>query len=198
MDDSIESIDDVDELLPSKHDEALIRFVAHLLIRGKTEAEVRRSLVENSLFDSHASPAKWRTLIRQSQIVADDIKWMVVAKAEMDDVEHQRLDSYARRRRAMGRLEAIIESAHQQADSVSKLNSVSFMVGGLLKAQESMDKFTGAQEAAPQVVVNVGYDPLQQFRDVIQKEIQVIDIELDAELVDEDIEEVVETISSEE
>ena len=50
------------------------------------------------------------------------------------------------------------------------------MVGGLVKAQESMDKFTGAQEATPQVVVNVGYDPLQQFREVIQKELEVVDV----------------------
>jgi hypothetical protein len=51
------------------------------------------------------------------------------------------------------------------------------MVGGLIKAQESLDKFTGAQEAAPQVVVNVGYDPLQQFREVIQEELNTIDVE---------------------
>ena len=54
------------------------------------------------------------------------------------------------------------------------------MVGGLMKAQESMDKFTGAQEAVPQVQVNIGYDPLDQFRNVIQVEAnkpkQVIDI----------------------
>ena len=62
------------------------------------------------------------------------------------------------------------------SDSVGKLNQVSFMVGGLIKAQESMDKFTGAQEATPQVVVNVGYDPLTQFREVIQDELEVIDV----------------------
>ena len=49
-----------------------------------------------------------------------------------------------------------------------------------------MDKFTGAQEAAPQVVVNVGYDPLQQFREVIQEEIQVIDIEAEPADADSD------------
>ena len=98
-------------------------------------------------------------------------------KAEMDDIEHQRLDSYARRRRAIGRLEAVIESAHSQADSVGKLNQVSFMVGGLIKAQESLDKFTGAQEAVPQVQINVGYDPMEQFRTVIQDELRTVDIE---------------------
>lgn len=175
--DEIESIDEVDKLVPSKFDEALVRFVAQQLVRGKSEKEVKRALVENSLLNSHASPDKFRVLIRQASIVAEDIRYMVVAKAEMDDIEHQRLDSYARRRRAIGRLEAVIESAHTQADSVNKLNSVSFMVGGLIKAQESLDKFTGAQEAVPQVVVNVGYDPLEQFREVIQDELNTIDVE---------------------
>ena len=53
-----------------------------------------------------------------------------------------------------------------------------------MKAQESMDKFTGAQEAVPQVQVNIGYDPLDQFRNVIQKEANTpptIDIEMDEE-----------------
>lgn len=179
--DDADDIDAVDKLVPSKFDEALVRFIAHQLVRGKSEKEVKRALVENSLLNSRAAPSKFRSLIRQAQIVADDIRYMVVAKAEMDDVEHQRLDSYARRRRAIGRLEAVIESAHTQADSVSKLNSVSFMVGGLIKAQESMDKFTGAQEAVPQVVVNVGYDPMEQFRSVIQDELNTIDIEADTQ-----------------
>ena len=177
MDEEIESVDEIDNLLPSKFDEALVRFVANLLVRGYSEKEVRMKLIENSLFHSRASPSEWRTLIRQSSLVAEDIKYMVVAKAEMDDIEHQRLDSYARRKRA-------IESAHSQADSVSKLNSVSFMVGGLIKAQESMDKFTGAQEAAPQVVVNVGYDPMEQFRTVIQDELRTVDIEADTRPAD--------------
>ena len=58
------------------------------------------------------------------------------------------------------------------------------MVGGLIKAQESMDKFTGAQEAAPQVVVNVGYDPMEQFRTVIQDELRTVDIEADTRPAD--------------
>ena len=169
--------EEIEALVPSNYDEALVRFVAHQMIKGKSEKELKRILTENSLFSSRGPPAEWRSLIRQASIVADDIKWMVVAKAEMDDVEHQRLDSFARRKRAMARLEAVIESAHDQADSVSKLNQVSFMVAGLIKAQESMDSFTGAKEAAPQVVVNVGYDPLAQFREVIQKEIDIVDVE---------------------
>jgi len=38
-----------------------------------------------------------------------------------------------------------------------------------------MDKLTGATDSKPQVVVNIGYDPLEQMRTVIQKE--VVDIE---------------------
>lgn len=173
----MDEVDQADELVPSKHDEALVRFVARQIVNGKSEKEIRQSLDQNRLFSSRAPPAEWRTLIRQAQQTADEIKWMVVAKAEMEDVEHQRLDSFARRKRAMARLEAVIESAHEQSDSVSKLNQVSFMIAGLIKAQESMDSFTGAKEAAPQVQINIGYDPQEQFREVIQKEIEIVDVE---------------------
>ena len=87
----------------------------------------------------------------------------------------------------MARLEAVIESAHEQSDSVSKLNQVSFMIAGLIKAQESMDSFTGAKEAAPQVQINIGYDPQEQFREVIQKEIEIVDVEpVEDDVVDRD------------
>lgn len=152
-------------------DEALVRFIALQLVNGKTEDEVQRELNKNRPFDSRIPPHEWRTLMSKVEGVADDMKALVIARAEMGDVEHQRLDSYARRSRAIRRLESIIDEAHEQADSVGKLNQVSFMVGGLLKAQESLDKFTGAQEAAPQVVVNLGYDPLEQFRSVVQAKI---------------------------
>tara|TARA_Y100000401_G_C8183905_1_gene155374 strand:+ start:67 stop:399 length:333 start_codon:yes stop_codon:yes gene_type:complete len=109
---------------------------------------------------------------------------MVISRAELGSTDYLRLDSYTRRKKNLKRLERIIDKAESEADSVSKLNSVSFMVGGLMKAQESMDKFTGAQEAVPQVQVNIGYDPLDQFRNVIQKEANTpptIDIEMDEE-----------------
>ena len=48
-----------------------------------------------------------------------------------------------------------------------------------------MDKFTGAQEAAPQVQINIGYDPLDQFREVIQMESKVEPIEIEP-IVDEE------------
>tara|TARA_R110001592_G_scaffold102696_2_gene289738 strand:+ start:2124 stop:2732 length:609 start_codon:yes stop_codon:yes gene_type:complete len=178
--------EDIDELegvaaamektIEKKHDETLIRYIATLLVKGKSEREIKRTLNDNSLISSRIAPHDYRSLMRQSAILADDIRWMVVSKAEMEDIEQQRIDSYARRKRALARLEAVVESAHGMSDSVGKLNQVSFMVGGLIKAQESMDKFTGAQEATPQVVVNVGYDPLTQFREVIQDELEVIDV----------------------
>lgn len=178
--------EDIDELegvaeamektIEKKHDEPLIRYVATLMVKGKSEREIIRTLNDNSLISSRISPHDRRALMRQAAILADDIRWMVVSKAEMEDIEQQRIDSYARRKRALARLEAVVESAHSMSDSVGKLNQVSFMVGGLIKAQESMDKFTGAQEATPQVVVNVGYDPLTQFREVIQDELEVIDV----------------------
>ena len=171
----------MDELttIPLADDEALVRWVANLLIHGHRESEIRRRLNENRLIPSRAHPDEWRRLMRAANEVADDMRWLVLAKAELNDGDWLRLDSYARRKRAMARLEAVIESAHGQADSVSKLNSVSFMVGGLLKAQDSMDSFTGAKDSPALVQVNIGYDPLQQFREVIQTEasFEVVDEE---------------------
>ena len=168
-------------LVGQNYDEALIRYVATLLVKGKSESEIRKSLNENSLIPSANALKGFDSLMSQAEQVADEIRWMVVSKAEMEDVEQQRIDSYARRKRVLARLEAVIESAHGQADSVGKLNQVSFMLGGLIKAQESLDKFTGAQDAVPQVVVNVGYDPLQQFREVVQQELNTIDVDVDIE-----------------
>jgi hypothetical protein len=185
-DEDTEDIEEVVEqaeslgLVPT-YDEALVRYIATLLVKGKSESEIWKTLNENSLVSSRVAPQQKKSLMSQAEAVADEIRWMVVSKAEMEDVEQQRIDSYARRKRALSRLEAVIESAHGQADSVGKLNQVSFMVGGLIKAQESLDKFTGAQDAVPQVVVNVGYDPLQQFREVVQQELNTIDIEPDSE-----------------
>lgn len=168
-------------LVGQNYDEALIRYVATLMVKGKSESEIRKSLNENSLIPSANALKGFDSLMSQAEQVADEIRWMVVSKAEMEDVEQQRIDSYARRKRVLARLEAVIESAHGQADSVGKLNQVSFMLGGLIKAQESLDKFTGAQDAVPQVVVNVGYDPLQQFREVVQQELNTIDVDVDIE-----------------
>ena len=85
----------------------------------------------------------------------------------------------------MARLEGLIEKSISESDSVSKMNSTSFMIGGLLKAQNDMDAFTGAKEAAPQVQVNIGYDPMDQFRTVIQAEVSK-PIEAEFEVEDEE------------
>tara|TARA_R110002050_G_C8708607_1_gene495401 strand:- start:266 stop:538 length:273 start_codon:yes stop_codon:yes gene_type:complete len=82
--------------------------------------------------------------------------------------------------------EGIVHQAHSLADNVSKLNNVSFMVQGLVKQQDAMDKMSGAQDAKPQVVVNIGYDPVEQFRQVVQEELRTIDI--DAEVIGADSE----------
>jgi hypothetical protein len=171
------------ELIPH-NDDALVRWVAMLLIEGKTESQIRRSLSENSIFHSPLPPEQWNQLMLSSSTAAKDMRSMVISRAELGSTDFLRLDSYTRRKKNLHRLERIIDRAESEADSVSKLNSVSFMVGGLVKAQESMDKFTGAQEAVPQVQVNIGYDPLDQFRTVIQKEANtppIIDIEMDEE-----------------
>ena len=90
--------------------------------------------------------------------------------------------------KAMDRLEDIVESAHAMSDSVSHLNQVSFMVAGLLKAQDGIDKLTGAEKAQPLVQVNLNYDPLEQMRHAIQAAIdepEVIEV-LPAPTEDED------------
>lgn len=168
-------------------DESLIRWVAMLLIEGKSESEIRRMLVENRLLESQAPPSVWRDLLSASVGEAEAMRGMVLNRAELGSTDWLRLDSYTRRKRVIDRMESVVDQATEQADSISKLNTVSFMLTGLNKAQESMDKFTGAQEAVPQVQVNIGYDPIDQFRGVIQAEARtVIDIPPSAVRVDEE------------
>lgn len=166
-------------------DESLIRWVAMLLIEGKSESEIRRSLSENMLQDSRLPPDEWKSLLLASIDQANDMRSLVISRAELGNTDWLRLDSYARRKRHMERLDRLIEKAESEADSISKMNTVSFMINGAVKAQESMDKFTGAQEAAPQVQINIGYDPLDQFREVIQMESKAEPIEIEP-IVDEE------------
>ena len=164
-------------LVPISEDEQIIRWVALALIDGRKETAIRNE-VNSMRISSQPSRQELTSLIRCAREEAEGMRNFIMAKAEMGSVDYLRLDSYTRRKRMMARMEGLIESAVSQADSVSKMNSASFMLGGLLKAQESMDKFTGAQEAAPQVQINIGYDPLDQFRNVIQKESEknIIDV----------------------
>tara|TARA_B100001094_G_C18118455_1_gene765436 strand:+ start:375 stop:947 length:573 start_codon:yes stop_codon:yes gene_type:complete len=159
-------------------DEHLIRWVAMLLIEGKSPTEIRRNLSENMLSDSRLSPDAWKSLLLASIDQANSLKQLVISKAELGNTDWLRLDSYSRRKKNLERLDRLVERAESEADSISKMNTVSFMIGGLTKAQESMDKFTGAQEAAPQVQINIGYDPMDQFREVIQSESRAEPIEI--------------------
>jgi len=171
----------------ASEDEALVRWVAMLLIEGKSESEIRRSLVSNHLIESALSLDGWKSLLLASTREARELRAMVVNRAELGSTDWLRLDSYTRRKRNLNRMERMIEAGEAEADSISKMSSVAFMVNGLVKAQESMDKFTGAQEAVPQVQVNISYDPLDQFRGVIQAESsKAIVIETNAEVITEE------------
>ncbi len=156
-----------DELVTNE-DDALVRWIAILLIEGKSESEIRRMLTENALLESRASPDRWSGLYVRGNMAAQGMSELAISRAELDSTDYLRLDSYERRKQNIARLERLVEKAEPMADSVSKLNSVSFMVGGVMNAQDKMDRMTGAAQAAPSVVVNVGYDPLDQFRTVIQ------------------------------
>ena len=161
------------------NDEDLIRWVALALGNGKSESEIRRTLGENTLFDSRPSPSAWKSLMFAGISEAKQLRSLVISRAELGSTDWLRLDSYARRKQGMQTLQRLIEQAEPMADSVSKMNSVSFMVGGLMNAQDKMDKLTGAVLSQPKVQVNISYDPLDQFRGVIQAEAsapRVIDI----------------------
>jgi len=181
--------DKTKELVLIDHDdEEMIKWVAMLLIEGKSESEIRRSLSENMLQESRLPPDSWTSLLFAAIDRAKGMRSLVISKAELGNTDWLRLDSYSRRKKHLERMDRLIEKAESEADSISKMNTVSFMVGGAVKAQESMDKFTGAQEAAPQVQINIGYDPLDQFREVIQSESRSPVIDLDPiETEDQDL-----------
>lgn len=157
-------------------DPDLVKWCAQQLIQGIRGDELRRKLTEHSLIHSRFAPSQWKRLIRAAEIEAQHMRDFVMARAELDDVDWQRLDSYRRRVSAMDRLEDIVQSAHAMADSVSHLNQVSFMVAGLLKAQDGIDALTGAAKAQPVVQVNLNYDPLEQMRHAIQGAIDAPDV----------------------
>lgn len=178
------------ETLPAEREhDPLVRWTAQLLVRGLRPSEIRRKVSDASL-ERRLDPDEWASLMTDASTLAENMREMVVMKAELDDTDWLRLDSYARRRRSLERMERLIIKAEEQADTVSKLGQVSFMVGGLIKQQDGLDKMSGAQDAKPQVVVNIGYDPLEQMREVLQKEIIEIeaivedDVEDDEDLVD--------------
>ena len=174
----------IEKIVPFHEDPMIVRWVAIGLIEGRTESEMK-SEVRNMRFDSHLDRNEWNSLMRRARSETEGMRAFVMQKAELDSVDYLRLDSYNRRKRMMARLEGLIEKSISESDSVSKMNSTSFMIGGLLKAQNDMDAFTGAKEAAPQVQVNIGYDPMEQFRTVIQAEV-VKPVDADFTVADED------------
>ena len=158
-------------------DDALIRWTALLMVQGYKEHEVVRRLGEADL-DRRLTRGEQTRLMRLARLEAEELRHLTIAKAEMGDTDWLRLDSYARRKRMLTLTEGLIHQAHALADNVSKLNNVSFMAANLVKQQDQLDKMSGAQDAKPQVVVNIGYDPIEQFRSVVQEELRTIDADV--------------------
>ncbi len=158
-------------------DDALIRWTALLLAQGLSSAEVTRRLGQADL-DRRLTRSEHQRLMRLARMEAEGMRHLAIARAELEDTDWMRLDSYARRKRMLDLTEGIVHQAHAMADNVSKLNNVSFMVNGLIKQQDALDKMSGATDAKPQVVVNIGYDPMEQFRQVVQEELRTIDVDV--------------------
>ena len=172
----------------TKRDPDLVRWVAHLLVQGNNITQIKQKLRENSLMDSALAPSDVDSLIRLAQLEADSLKELVLHKAEMADSDWLRLDSYARRKRAVEKLEELVDEAHDMSDTVGHLAQVAFMQQAVIKSQDSMDDFTGAKANKPIVQVNLNYDPLDQMRTIIQEEVhkEMNTIDIDADVVDEE------------
>jgi hypothetical protein len=166
-------------------DDALVRWTAMLLVQGFKESEVIRRLSDADL-NTTLTRDESKRLMSLSRAKAEELRYLTVARAEMGDTDWLRLDSYSRRKRMLALTEGIVHQAHALADNVSALNNVSFMAAGLVKQQDALDKMSGAQDAKPAVVVNINYDPIDQFRQVVQEELRIIEIE--AEAIDTDSE----------
>mgnify|MGYP003640287456 CR=1 FL=1 len=166
-------------------DDTLVRWTAMLLVQGFKESEVLRRLSDADL-NTTLTRDESKRLMSLSRAKAEELRYLTVARAEMGDTDWLRLDSYSRRKRMLALTEGIVHQAHALADNVSALNNVSFMAAGLVKQQDALDKMSGAQDAKPAVVVNINYDPIDQFRQVVQEELRIIEIE--AEAIDTDSE----------
>jgi len=171
-----------------KHDPDLVRWIAHLLVQGFNITEIKQKVRENALMESCIPPSVVDSLIRLAQGQADELRALVLHKAEMADSDWLRLDSYARRRRAIGKLEDLVDEAHDMSDTVGQLGQVAFMQQAVIKAQDSMDDFTGAKAAKPLVQVNLSYDPLDQMRTIIQEEVhkELNTVDIDGEVIDDE------------
>ena len=152
-------------------DPALVRWVALLTLEGLSIPEIKQRLVETSLVHSRVSKKRMDRLMRLASQESAELRSMVKAKAELSDQTWMRLESYMRRKRVIDLMEELCVDAVGKADSVGQLNQVAFMLAQLQKAQDSMDAFTGSKAPPVSVVAHVSYDPLEQMRNVIQKEV---------------------------
>ena len=152
-------------------DPALVRWVSLLTLEGLSIPEIKQRLVETSLVHSRVSQRRMDRLIRLAAQESTELRSMVQAKAELNDSTWMRLESYMRRKNTIEMMEQLCREAVGKADSVGQLNQVAFMLGQLQKAQDSMDGFTGSKAPPISVVAHVSYDPLEQMRNVIQKEV---------------------------
>ena len=167
-------------------DDTLIRWTAMLMVQGLSEPDVARRLNEADL-DRRLTRQEQTRLMRLARLRAEEMRHLTIARAELDDTDWLRLDSYARRKRMLELTEGLVHQAHAMADNVSKLNNVSFMAAGLVKQQDALDAMSGAKDAKPAVVVNIGYDPMEQFRAVVQEELRTIEVE--SEVIEDNDEE---------
>ena len=110
--------------------------------------------------------------MRLARMQADDLRHLTIAKAEMGDTDWLRLDSYQRRKNNLKRMERIIEKAEAEADSISKLNTVSFMSQGLVKAQcealyeaAAKDMTQSDESRFRGLVESLDFDGVEDFND---------------------------------
>jgi len=166
-------------------DDAVVRWVALLSLDGMTVKEIRERLLSDRLITKSMSEDRIRTICSRALAARGDLKHIVKAKAELTDQAWLRLDSYMRRKRVIDMMEIVCSTAMDEAQTVSQLNQVSFMLAGLSKVQDQMDSFTGSKAPPVSVVAHVTYDPLEQMRRVVQEEVrkgqEVIDVEVIAD-----------------
>lgn len=190
-DDSEQAIEDMKNALSIElKDDPIVRWVALMSLEGYSVKEIRQRLLDERLITNQMSENEILEICAKALTAKKDMKGLVHAKAELTDQTWLRLDSYMRRKRVIDMMEHICSKALGDAQSVSQLNQVNFMLAGLIKAQESMDAFSGAKAPPVSVVAHVQIDPLEQMRRVVQEEVRkgrVIDVtpELDEDDDDE-------------
>lgn len=164
-------------------DDSVVRWVALMSLEGMTVKEIRDKLLSDRLVSKTMSEDRIRNICARAMATRGDLKHLVQAKAEMTDQTWLRLDSYLRRKRVIEMMEQVVGSAMGEAQTVSQLNQVSFMLAGIAKVQDQMDAFTGSKAPPVTVVAHVSYDPLEQMRRVVQEEVRGRVIEIEPEVI---------------